>query len=127
MANQLEVARSFRSVDRPSERKRNNPYEVAPLRQVLGLEVSASDPDLLKELKNETYNYLRVRIPLSVSSASAFNLVPFLQEVARDTIGDQVLHKQIWHGAHWEGFDAAKQLALREDVSSVIDRSQLVY
>ncbi|KAJ9097523.1 hypothetical protein QFC20_006180 [Naganishia adeliensis] len=65
----LGVERSSRSVDRPSEHKRNNPYEVAPLRQVLGLEVLASDPDVLKELKNETYNYLRFIVRINKGGA----------------------------------------------------------
>lgn len=69
-ANAYEIEHSFRSIDRPSERKRNNPYDIAPLRKVLGLEVCESDPDVLKELKNETYNYLRVSKPEARSTAS---------------------------------------------------------
>jgi hypothetical protein len=47
-------------VERPSERKRNNPYDIAPLRKILGVHPAPEDPDYLKELKNEAYNFLRV-------------------------------------------------------------------
>lgn len=60
IAHVREIERDFRSIERPTERKRNNPYDIAPLRKILGLEVMEVDPDVLKELKNETYNYLRV-------------------------------------------------------------------
>ncbi|KAJ9105470.1 hypothetical protein QFC21_001841 [Naganishia friedmannii] len=96
-ALQVMVEENRRLKERPSERKRNNPYDVAPLRKILGLHVEPEDPDYVKELKNETYNFLR--------------------ETARDVIGDQELARTLDRGAHWDRLKEDKQKDLRREVS----------
>ncbi|KAJ9091385.1 hypothetical protein QFC21_007024 [Naganishia friedmannii] len=89
--------RTYVSVERPSERKRNNPYDIAPLRKILGLHPLPEDPDYLKELKNEAYNFLR--------------------ETARDIVGDQQLARTLDRGAHWDNLLEDKQKELRDQAA----------
>ncbi|KAJ9119013.1 hypothetical protein QFC22_003502 [Naganishia vaughanmartiniae] len=92
--------RTYVSVDRPSERKRNNPYDIAPLRKILGVHPVPEDPDYLKELKNEAYNFLR--------------------ETARDIIGDQQLAKTLDRAAHWDNLLEDKQKELRDQFVNAV-------
>ncbi|KAJ9114071.1 hypothetical protein QFC22_005891 [Naganishia vaughanmartiniae] len=99
LKKQLE-SKSHVSLERPSERKRNNPYDIAPLRRILGLHVIPEDPDFMKELKNEAYNFLR--------------------ETARDVVGAQELAKTIDRGAHWDYLLDDKQKLLKEQFVSKV-------
>lgn len=54
-----ELLATFEPIERLSEAG-DNDYDIAPTRRVLGLELLPSDPDLVKILKNHTWNYLRV-------------------------------------------------------------------
>ncbi|KAJ9100876.1 hypothetical protein QFC20_005365 [Naganishia adeliensis] len=92
-----ELLATFEPIERPSEAG-DNDYDVAPTRRVLGLDLLPGDPDLVKILKNQTWNYLRASI--------------------RDTILEFQLDNRLTRGASWEETPRPVRKALRQDLSS---------
>ncbi|KAI5448991.1 hypothetical protein NCC49_005701 [Naganishia albida] len=89
-----QLLESFKPIERPAE-ARDNGYDIAPTRRVLGLELLPSDPELVKILKNQTWNFLR--------------------ESFRDTVFDFQLDDRLKRGVSWEAAGGPLRKALRDD------------